>query len=113
MGHTIQLKSIVQLFFPLKMQQVPVQDQYIVPNCYFLLIWWIIVWKNNYYKQKWYFFILFFTTNIRSTGSPNLVWGSVLTSSGFSPLLIAVAEIKLWSFLPNSATVTTELFFCI
>jgi hypothetical protein len=38
----------------------------------------------------------------------NLVWGSVLTSSGFSPLPIAVVGIELWSSLPNSAPITTE-----
>ncbi|MCI83416.1 hypothetical protein A2U01_0104692, partial [Trifolium medium] len=34
-----------------------------------------------------------FTTSIRSTGPPNLIRESVLTSSGFSPLPVAVAEV--------------------
>jgi hypothetical protein len=39
----------------------------------------------------------------------NLVCGSVLASSGFILLLIAIVGIKPWFSLPSSASITTEL----
>ncbi|PNX68698.1 hypothetical protein L195_g064098, partial [Trifolium pratense] len=39
----------------------------------------------------------------------NLVWGSVLASSGSNPLTIAVAEDQIVVSLPSSASITAEL----